>query len=92
MRTIWKYPFPILDDQEIMLREGAIVRHVGLQDNTPCLWVEVDPDAPTEDYLLMIVGTGHKFPNVYSKSFVGTFLMPPFVWHVFLWPLKEKKR
>ncbi len=88
---IWKYPFRVTDEYPLILRKGAIARHVGVQNGVPMLWVSVDPEAEPEDYRVKIVGTGHPYPDAIDEHFVGTFQQTPFVWHVFLlaepdWP------
>lgn len=92
MLTIYKYPFHITDRQTIKIhgkrRDGFVVLHVGRDPKgTPSLWFEVDPDAPEEHTIeVVVVGTGGKVPDVPCRPFAhaGSFLDDPFVWHVYL--------
>ena len=60
---------------------GAKILTLQLQDETPCFWAEVDTDASTEQRLFRILGTGHPLPE--GLTYLGTFQLPPFVWHVY---------
>lgn len=90
MRTIHKHTLMITDAQEIATREGAVPLCVGDQNERPCLWVQVDTDAPKVDRVVYVVGTGNPMPDddmIYVGSSVGRF-----VWHVYLaadWYLDE---
>jgi len=84
MKTIYKYPIQITDEQEIQMPCDANVIHAGLDpQGTPCLWVEVDTAAPTEPVSVLVVGTGNPMPYV-AHTHLGSFVQGPFVWHVFL--------
>lgn len=83
MITVYKYPFEIATQQIIELPRHALINHVGLDPNgQPCIWAEVDTDAPKTPYYLYVVGTGHKLPEFASIQ-LGTFIQGPFVWHVY---------
>ena len=85
MKTIWKFPIEIADVQEIMAPGGSTVsiNYVGLDPTgTPCIWCEVEPAKPKSALKIYVVGTGHPIPEDGGR-FVGTFVQPPFVWHVY---------
>lgn len=83
MRTIWKYPIPVGDSFELELPRGAIVRHIGGQEEGPVMWVEVpDTDETLHLRRFFLARTGHPIPgdrsaaaSPYADSFryLGTF-------------------
>lgn len=88
MRTIWKFkvvPTPYLRILELPV--GAKLLHVGTQENTGCLWFEVDTEASKEERFFAVHGTGHEISDDPSsrKEYVGTYLTynGAFVWHVY---------
>lgn len=84
MKTIYKYPIQITDEQEITMPIGAEVIHAGLDpQGMPCLWAKVESDNPTEDVSVLVVGTGNPI-MFHTERHVGSFVQGPFVWHVFL--------
>jgi hypothetical protein len=84
MKTIYKYPIKITDEQEIQMPAHANVLHVGLDpQGTPCLWAMVDTAKPMEPVSVLVVGTGNPMPFEPLRH-VGSFVQGPFVWHVFL--------
>lgn len=42
MRTVYKYPLLILDEQEVELPFGAHILTVDVQRGEPCLWALVE--------------------------------------------------
>lgn len=82
MTRIYKYPLQISDEQMISMPRRSIIRFVGPQDGVLCLWAEVPAD---EDRFVgrtfYIHGTGHTIPQ--GRRYVGSAVMPPFVWHVY---------
>jgi hypothetical protein len=85
MRTIWKFPIELEVFSE-MLHEGYEVLHVGLQEgldgkSIPCLWVEVETTRPARPAFFRIYGTGHPIDSV--ARHLGTWIVPPFVWHLY---------
>ena len=84
-RTIWKFPLEVMDEQTVPMPDGAKVLSVGLDaDGALCVWAVVDPDRPRVGKSFRIYGTGNPVPADLSEvGFLGTVLMPPFVWHVY---------
>jgi hypothetical protein len=81
--TIYKYPLVMVDVQSIRLPRGARPLCVQLQDETPCLWVEVEPHRAGHNAKVFIVGTGHGVPNEAVK-YLSTVQMGVFVWHFYI--------
>lgn len=82
-KVIWKYGLGGGHSVIQMPRE-AKVRHVEVQREVPCLWVECEPDLPIEDRTFISIGTGHPF-NDKGLEYVGTCLSDRgvFVLHVY---------
>ena len=77
MKTIFKYPLEVTDDQEIEVPECFNPLSVQVQRGSPCLWAEVDPGCPrTIKRQILIVGTGHPLPDDHDVwDYIGTFQM-----------------
>ncbi len=78
-KTIWKYP---LDFPEctIAIPKGGRIVYVDLQGGEPMLWIEVIPGVKLDLRRFIVYGTGHLIPNHHKH--VGSYQMPPFVWHI----------
>ena len=81
--TIWRFPFEIDDSVLIEMPEGATVLKVECQNGVPCIWALVKPDAPKQQRLFLVYGTGHHVDGVGAQHHVATFQQGPFVWHMF---------
>lgn len=87
MKTVYKYPIQIADEQEVSMPYDAKVIHVGLDpQGTPCLWAKVESNNRPEPVRVLVVGTGGPIPYMpyHEERHVGSFTQGPFVWHVFL--------
>ena len=85
MRTIYKYPIEITDEQTITMPECAEIIHVGLDpQGTPCIWAEVITERSLRPYDVIVAGTGHPLPAGARNNHVGSFVQGSFVWHVFV--------
>lgn len=78
MRTVYKYEV----GQQHYIPEGFQPLFV---DTDPrgiiCVWMEVNTEDHNALVELAVYGTGHKVP--YNSEYCGSFMQPPFVWHVF---------
>jgi hypothetical protein len=90
MRTIYKYPVSITDWFKVEMPGSVQVLHVGMQGDQPMMWVEVDPEQPSAVHHFAVVGTGHPVPVTEVEGIgpvtavhCGTWLAPPFVWHLY---------
>ena len=84
MSEIWKFEIPAMSAIEIAMPEGATILHFDLDPTgTPCIWAKVVPGRPRRNRLLGLVGTGHRFDDDPSKSYIGSVVQPPYVWHLF---------
>ena len=94
MKTIWKFPLEVTDEQTVMMPKGAEILSAHVQvsvdvdaaHESVCLWALVDTDAKLQKRVVEIFGTGNPIdiPGVTHK-FIGTVQMRggSLVWHVF---------
>ncbi len=70
--TIYKYHL-LAPVEDIVLPLGAVVRHVGTDQQVPTLWIEhAFPDDRGNDEVRTFVGFGTGHPIVGDLEFVGT--------------------
>lgn len=83
MRTVYKYPFVVADEFELLLPQGAEILHVAVQNHKPQLWALVDTDRPGETRRFAVRGTGHPVED--DLRHLGSFLLydDTFVGHLF---------
>jgi hypothetical protein len=81
--TIWKFPLHTVDRQDVKMPVGAEVLCVQMQEDTPCLWALVNPDAAPTTRTFATYGTGH--PVDASGAYIGTYQWADgsLVFHVF---------
>ena len=91
MTTIWKFQIPSGIAPEISMPRGAKILSVQVQGGLPCIWAEVEPKAKLEQRRFLIVGTGHPIEPTghveYQRTYVATFQLEGFVWHLFERPI-----
>jgi hypothetical protein len=86
MRTIYKYPIAVVDQQTLRLPAEAEILCVQMQGEQPCIWALVTPNATTKDRDIRVYGTGHRMPDeTASHRYIGTIQMAAgsLVFHVF---------
>lgn len=71
---IWKYGLAIVDEQVLSIPKVIGFLDVQVQHNQACLWVQVDENAPLEQYKIRIIGTGNSMPEN-PGIHLGTFQM-----------------
>ena len=84
MKSIWKFPIEITDEQKVFMPRTAKILSVQVQQGTPCVWALVDTEEQKTERTLVVHGTGH--PCVCDSSeFVGTFQVAggSLVFHLF---------
>lgn len=84
MKTIWKFKLEVKDSQKVEMPKGAKLLYVGVQDNIPHLWAEVDPDNINGKATIVTFGTGQRV-DADRLGFVGTYMLygGSFVGHVY---------
>jgi hypothetical protein len=71
--VIWKFQFPVQDEFELGMPEGAEILSVQVQNGMPCLWAAVKPGNGMEKREFAVRGTGHEFTPIFKEVYVGTF-------------------
>jgi len=86
MKTIYKYPFEMVDSFNINVSKDAEVLTVQVQNHQPCIWVLTNPNAELVPKRFTIYGTGHDI-NTECKNmkYIGTFQLHhgTFIGHLF---------
>lgn len=85
MKTIWKYPLKVVDDQIIYMPLHAEILTIQMQNDIPCLWALVSSIADKEKRHIRIHGTGHQVSLTDKLKYISTFQMNNglLVFHVF---------
>ena len=81
-REIWKYPLG-MEMTQVSMPKDAEILSCQAQNGTPTLWVLADPEGEKEYRTFTVLGTGWPIAKDYPVKHVGTFQVPPYVWHVF---------
>lgn len=88
-KKVWKYDLE--PEMTIKMPAGAKILSIDEQNNMPCMWVLVNPEAKKVKRHFRFYGTGRTIPDV-EMNYVGSFqtiqdrdLRAPEVWvsHVF---------
>ena len=89
MRTVWKFPIPLIDGEGMVsaqptidMPHGAEVIHLDLQDGHPTLWAQVVDTQTKRPRRFRIVGTGEEIPHTCGRH-VGSWQSGYFVFHLF---------
>lgn len=84
-KEIWKFEVQIRDRFTLSFpKEDHSVLCVQMQNGRPMLWVAVNPDAPIGHRTFCLRGTGQPLDfGTGPNSYIGTFQMEGFVWHLF---------
>ncbi len=72
---IFKYELRVDDIQFVSMPKGAKLLTVQAQQDIPCVWALVDPNAEKEDRKIYMWGTGHDASGVKDMCYIGTFQM-----------------
>lgn len=70
MKTLYKYP---IDQETILLPEGAEILHIGLQNDEPFVWAIIDPEIKLMRCYLFVFGTGVFLP-ANEMEFIKTLI------------------
>ena len=82
MRTIWKFPLKLTDEQDVLIPSGPRFLTVQMQGSIPTLWASVDTEGIPTSYHILCRGTGHPL-NGKEAIYLGTVQERQFVWHFF---------
>ncbi len=75
MKTIRKYDLKATQTQTLCIpRGGTILDIQAINDNTPQMWVLVDPTMTDQERTLVVYATGTELPDD-PGTYCGTFLL-----------------
>ncbi|TDQ79571.1 DUF7352 domain-containing protein [Sphingobacterium yanglingense] len=85
MKVVWKYE---LNKRGIVFAKmplGAEILSIQAQNNVPCIWALVDPEAELTDRAFETLATGEKVEDDNRRKYIGTYQMygGEFVFHCF---------
>lgn len=84
MRRVYKYPLtfgPGQTQTTLELPYAYQFLHFGFQDGNPIVWALVNPDNPSVQRTLRVVGTGWDLEE--GSEHRGTAIEGDYVWHLF---------
>jgi len=87
MKTIWKFPIEVVDEQIIAIQHGAKILSVRVQHEVPYLWALVDTAQRNVLRTIRTYGTGHTISSLPDDSeYVGMLFLHDgrLVFHVFI--------
>jgi len=84
MSAIWKYELQTTQEQEFIVPGGGKVLCVQVQNETPCVWMLVEPEAKTKPHRIHLYPTGMSFVST-GLTYIGTvqLLRGQLVFHIF---------
>jgi hypothetical protein len=86
IKTVWKFPLEINDEQDVTMPANSHILCVQVQGVTPCLWALCSPEMPEETRKILITGTGHEREDLAGfVPYIGSFQLAggALVFHVF---------
>jgi hypothetical protein len=84
MKTIYKYPIEITDEQTVSMPIGAQILSAQMQGTQLCIWVLVEVGNVNCNCRVRIFGTGNTVKLDGNWKFVDSVQERIFVWHVFV--------
>lgn len=84
MKTIFKYPTEITDEQIVMMPKDAHALSTQIQNGRLCIWALVDTDNELVERRVRVFGTGNPVDLQGNWQFLGTVQERVFVWHIFI--------
>lgn len=72
MKTVYKYPLQIQDEQKVGMPEGSKILAVQSQRGIPTLWALVDTARLPTYRKITMLGTGHPIHPLFDGRHIGT--------------------
>ena len=72
-KKIYKYQLDTTDIQRIEMQQGAEILCIQTQNEIPCIWALVEPNATVTKRTFEIFSTGHNVPENANRSYIGTY-------------------
>jgi hypothetical protein len=82
MKTIWKYPLELIDENRILVPFPSRLLTVAKQGDGLVAWYELDPNGSPSPRRIFIRGTGHPFTGEEGR-YITTVFDREFVWHIY---------
>lgn len=84
-KKIFKYQLETKDIQQVEMPQGAEILCIQTQNETPCIWALVEPNATVTKRAFEIFGTGHNVHENANRKYIGTYQLQggKFVFHCF---------
>lgn len=85
MKTIYKYKIPLGPNEygRFVINMPSEATFLSVQQGY--MWFLVDTKSPLADRQFVVYGTGHEIKDN-PEIYLGTYLLPPWVWHLFFSP------
>lgn len=83
MKTIWKYKITTDEIIQIKIPKKSKFLTVSAQLGEVYMWCLVDTDNELEVINLKVYGTGHEIDGNEIRTYLGTFFVRSFVFHLF---------
>lgn len=81
MKSIWKFPIDITDEQILDVPIGWKPLTIMSQHGQLCIWAEVDVMAK-QQVIVSVLGTGNPRTGI-EGEYIGSVITGPFVWHIY---------
>ena len=72
-KKIFKYSLTVNSHHSIAMPVGAVILSVQTQNEIPCIWAEVDPEALKVHRCFIVYGTGQDLNTEFPEKYIGTF-------------------
>lgn len=83
MRTVWKFPIQIVNEQRIKVPPVWNPVLVGVDPHGDlCIWAEVQAGEATKERIVNVHGTGHAIGD--NEVHLGSAVVGQYVWHVYI--------
>lgn len=85
MEKIFKFLLEIADSQVIKVPQSSKLLCLQTQNDVPCIWAMVKPEAPLVNVTIEMYGTGHPIPDG-DRTYLSTFQVKDglYVFHCFI--------
>ncbi|MEO9145089.1 MAG: hypothetical protein ABI237_05980 [Ginsengibacter sp.] len=83
MKRIFKYKLEMVLFQTVEMPQGAEILCIQMQNESPCIWALVEPNATVTERTFQMVGTGQDIGDYGERKYLGTIQLNVYVFHCF---------
>ena len=85
MKTIWKFPLKMVENQSVEMPSDAKILSVQIQFEEPMMWCLVEPDKPKIFREIRIIGTGNEIERQFEGIYIDTIKVSGgnYIFHIF---------